>query len=246
MLKRICAMAGVAAIVSIAAGAAQAATITGSAADYPNYTVFDLSPAGTSDWVMYGGSTAADVTTGLASSSFGALSVVSGNGPYMATLSGGLKVAHLAGFGAFPSATASFDANPVVVDSGTTAALSFTHRLLAPQETLKVMVMTKAPAQLWYDASASIGSDSWSIVNQPVSVGAKTQLSVVTLEISGATDDVLTFTMKSNYSNNTSPQNWWGVGIGGASVAAAVPEPASLGLLAVGAAALCARRRRVA
>lgn len=262
MLKRVLSAAGAIAMLSMAASNVGAASITGNLGQFQNYTAYNLDTY--SDWAIFGqmdyagGALPTDLTHKTAVSSFGALSTV-GGGPFLGGAGGTIKYAHGDAFGTYAAATTgggSEDAHPVVADSGTLSQLSFTHTVLASDETLQVFIVTKAHDQQWVDVSATIGGVGYVGTNQLMPLTNnddvnndvnKGRYAVVNLNVSGATvGDQLLFTVTSNYTNNGgSAPGWWGVGLSGATVAAAVPEPTSLALLGMGGLALM-RRRRVA
>jgi len=230
--------------------AAGAGAISGSMVTPVAYSVQDLSD-GTTDWVAYGGlgvaGTATDKTSKTASSSFGNVVLTAGSGPYTQTVWGPIKFAHDEGYGSYPAATTSIDANPVCANSASLAQLRFTHTLLGEEETIDVFVFTKHASLEWVDVSANLNTGgSWSVTNQqlPTVVANKGCYGIVRLHVEEASaGDQLTFVLSSNYSNNTNPQSWWGVSIAGAT-ATAVPEPATMGLLVLGGIAGVMRRRR--
>lgn len=237
---------------------ATAATITGSIGAIHPFTVYDLA-TGTDDWSAYGGLGASgtpttDYTYNAAGGSIGAIAVTDGTG-YTATLWGPIKFAYgpAAGTYATPTGVSWVDVNPVVADKGAGGSqLTFTHTLLAGSEQLKIFVLTKSYDDAKVDVLAKIGSDTFSqtmalpesLDSNDNSMGdfGKGRFGIVTLDISNAAAlQPLEFTLTGNYAGE-SPISWWGVGIAGVSVTA-VPEPATLGLLALSSVMLCVRRR---
>ena len=229
-------------------GTASAGIVTGSVGSMPTYSPMDLSD-GTSDWVIYGGlgsnGSGTDMTTGTASSSFTPVSIT-GAGPYTKGLSGVIKYAYDAAYGTYPSgAVTSIDNAPVVADSGTLSEVSFTHTLLGAAETLNIVVCTKSTNMQWVDLSASLNTGgSWSVINQqlPTTAGNKGYFGIVSLDVTGAVGDQLSFTVSSNYTNVASPPSYYGVGLSSAT-ATVVPEPATMALFAMGGLALIRRKR---
>jgi hypothetical protein len=252
MLKQICLLA--AAATSLVGGSfANAATIsgsTGSAGTFLVYTAYDLS-TGTTDWAAFGGlgqgGAASDFTYKQGASSFSPLTVVQGTG-YTSGLSGVIKFAYGPAGGTYATATgvSSVDVNPAVADKGGGGSqLSFTHSMLGTAETLQVFIYSKADESNVVDVQATIaGSPAYAqTLTLPTAYVNKGNYGIVSVNVADATiGETLTFSVTGNYAG-LSPAGWWGIGLAGAT-ATAVPEPATIGLLASSAALLIRRRRR--
>jgi hypothetical protein len=242
---------------SLLGSAAQAATITGSFTDpeYAAYTKMDLS-ADTDGWVAYGynNTQSALSTKAGGQGNFSALMDESGNALTSSNLvipsNGRIKLKWSDG-----APTATFDADATWIESiegsgNNGKGLSFTTTLFASSETLRVLVASKnssahAALSAVIDSAGNPGSYSVTDVNLS-DYNTHTNhdpYALLTLNIATATvGDVLTFKITSDFTSaGAARQNWWAVGLSAATVSA-VPEPACVGLLAVG--GLLARRRR--
>ena len=249
---------GTAGLLAIGA-AAQAAVVTGYVTpnEITGYQTNDLS-AGTTQWVVYGSpgqansnspAALAAQTTSNSPSSFGGISVLAG-APFASGNNGVFKYAHGAGYGSDPAATASTDSVAILAQSNAIASLQFTHTLLAGNETMNVYVNQVSGVQgpdLSLSATMGSGGTPYAATNVQLTgsnFGPNGPWGVVHLTISGGSaGDILTFTATTNVTGEAGAANWWGVGIGAATVS--VPEPASLSLLSIGGLALLARHRRV-
>ncbi|MDA8376980.1 MAG: PEP-CTERM sorting domain-containing protein [Planctomycetia bacterium] len=170
-----------------------------------------------------------------------------------------------AGYVTFTGASSGASENFVFVNGpfGSNAAgisgnsLSFTTDLLAPSETLNVYLIsynsrTDITATLASSSGGgSLGSFTTDAVlpspvnDDPDNNGTGHGYGILTLNISGAsTGDVLTVTDATDISTVTSPANNANVGFQAADVV--VPEPATIGLVAVGGIGLLLLRRRKA
>ena len=243
-------MAGVASASVIINGAINAAPANSSTnpADISN---------GTAAWVYYGYNS---TSTGINTDPTNAASFSNLSSPQN-TLSP--WTSGPGGYVTFTGASSGASENFVFVNGpfGTNAAgvsgnsLSFTSNLLAPSETLNVYLLSYNSRT---DINATLASSSGggllgsfttdvvlpsSVNDDPDNNGAGHGYGILTLNISGAsTGDVLTLSDATDISTVPSPADNANVGFQAADVV--VPEPATIGLVAVGGMGLLLLRRR--
>ena len=224
----------VVAMTGLLAGPVSASTITGSFSSPPasslsSSTPIDLS-SGAAAWAYYGYSSVTSMNTDPSNSaSFTSLifaRVGTGGAIYSIGSSRTTGSVYVTFAGA-PSPSSYFVYDQP--NSGSTYYFSLTTQLIAPAEALKVYLISYESNS---DISATLssgGSYTASNVALPDNLGTSHGYGVLTLDITGNIGDTLTFK-----DTGVSTGSGGNIGIQAADVAVAVPEPATLGLVAAG------------
>jgi hypothetical protein len=233
-----------------------AATIVGSLDTLAGFALSDLELTdGTASdhWAIYGrmgtptGGIGDEFTSKTASSPFGSIS----GADVGLNLGGRIKFAHGGGFGDFPGATASSDAQGAA-DQGNAGliSVSFDYTMQGVGEDLSIYLYGLNSLTPTVSLSATMGSSGGSYTNTNVALPTTStnniHLGLLQFSVADATiGETMSFTISADYSATIGSQTWWGVGIAGASsTVTAVPEPSTFALLALAAGTLALIRRR--
>jgi len=236
---------------------ASAATITGSFDPLTGFAVSDLelTDGDASDyWAIYGrmgyptGGIGDEFTSKNATSPFGTASL-NGTIETGGQLGGRIKFAHGGGFGDYPTATSSTDAQGALVQGNSgPISITFDYTMQGTGENLSIYLFNTNGAPT-VDVSATMSSSGGSFTDTSVTLPSSTsndvRLGVLQLGITGATiGETLSFTVSEDFSSNGSSDGFWGIGLAGAS-STVIPEPSTFALMALfcGAALVYGRRR---
>lgn len=252
------------------AGLASASTITGVFSSPPasansfnnsNYTPINIA-TGASAWVYYGYTDQGSYTAGSSgggmmntdtnnAAAFSSLNFNTNSSQTGGGLSGSTGWMELTYPGASPSSSTAFIFDQAPPSGSNTNNFYFTTNLIAPSETLNLYLITydsKSNISATLPDGGSFTADGVVLPYSPASdtdgTGTGHGYGILSLHITGGTvGETLTFT-DTNYITGVNNDSYSNVGIQAANVV--VPEPATIGLVAVGGMGLLLLRRRKA
>lgn len=242
------------------ATSASAAIVNGSFDTLAGFALSDLelTDGDASDhWAIYGrmgyptGGVGDEFTSKTATSPFSS-ATLNGTIETGGQLGGRIKFAHGAGFGDYPAATTSTDAQGALVQGNAgLISISFDYTMQGTGENLSIYLFNVDSAPT-VDVSATMSSSGGSYTSTSVVLPSATsnniRLGLLQLEITDATiGETMSFTVSADYSSTSGSTNFWGVGLAGASsTVTAVPEPGAFAMLAgvLGLGFVLVRRRR--